>query len=294
MTYKKVIFCLIVLHIITISVGCTSKNMQSSNKTTVAVSILPQKAFVEAVAGDLIDVITLIPAGASPTNYQPSPKEMSAFQDAKIYFTIGVLAEESNILPNIASNNKDIITVHLEDTVDLKYEPRYFKSDHEHVGRDPHIWMSPKRVIVMIEEIRDNLIAIDPENIDTYTNNAKAYIKSLQEIDVSLTDTISKLENLTFIIMHPSLGYFADDYGLEMIALEEDGKEMTASHLEEIIDFAKNNNIKAIFYQSEFDNTQAKTLATEIDGETLAIEPLSQDYIKNLEKIAQLFLATLN
>lgn len=306
---KKYLLYMLNIMFILALVSCTSKDSES-DKLTIAVSIAPQEAFVKAVAGDLVDVVTLIPAGASPTNYQPSPKEMTKFQNAQIYFTIGVPSEVSNILPNVAQNNKEIKIVYLDDVVASSYPARYFSAeadheegavneedgdhDHEHEGRDPHIWLSPKRVIVMINEIEKQFIELDPSNKETYSSNAASFISELEDLDKNLSATISKLENKTFVIMHPSLGYFADDYGLEMIALEQNGKESTASHLQDVIDFSRENNIKVVFYQTEFDSSQAKTLASEINGEVLAIDTLSSDYMNNMNDILKLFTDVLN
>ena len=114
-------------------------------RMVVAVTILPQKTMVEAVAGDLVDVIAMVPAGTSPGNYEPTPMEMESFSKAKIYFTIGVPTEKTNILPEA----KDMEIVDLASIVAEQYPDRLFSSG----SRDPHIWLSPKRAIVIDDEI---------------------------------------------------------------------------------------------------------------------------------------------
>lgn len=278
--------------------GCDSKN--DSDKIKVAVSIVPQKAFVEAVAGDLVDVVVIIPPGSSPANYQPTPKEMIELAESEIYFSIGVNAEEVNILPNIVKDT-NLKVVSLHESVSAVYPDRYFEDehdedehedheDHDHEGRDPHIWLSPKRVIIIIEEIRDQLILIDSANETTYTENAELFIEELLSLDKQLTDSFDGNDEIEFIIMHPSLGYFADDYNLHMHAIEQDGKSATAEGIQSIIDIAKDEQIKVIFYQAEFDSSQAKTIADEIDGKVVEIAPLSEDYLNNMKKMAQAFL----
>ncbi len=284
--------------------GC-GEEVVRNDRLTVAVSIVPQETFVKAVAGDLVDVVTLIPPGASPANYQPSPREMAAFGDASIYFTIDVGAELANILPNVASQNDDLEIVDLAYYVDEVYEARYFgdidehseedqgedkEEDHNHEGRDPHIWMSPKRVIVMIESIRDTLMEADPGNETTYESNADDYIEKLNHLDESIAQSFVDLKGEAFIVMHPSVGYFADDYDLEMIAIEDEGKEASVSHMRSVIDFAREHNIRVVFYQQEFDSTQAETIANEIDGEVIAYEPLSGDYIQSMSGMAEAFM----
>ncbi|MBN2876901.1 MAG: zinc ABC transporter substrate-binding protein, partial [Bacilli bacterium] len=130
----------------------TAVSMSSCNQTTsdnkmiVAVSIVPQAAFVEAVAGDLVDIITLIPPGYSPANYEPNAQTMAELSNAAVYFTIGVPTESGNILPDIDT----IHVVHLETVVSQTYQDRYFGE-----SKDPHIWLSIKRVKVMVQEIAD-------------------------------------------------------------------------------------------------------------------------------------------
>ena len=287
--------------------GCGVKEVASS-KPVIAVSIVPQETFVKAVAGDLVDVVTLIPPGASPANYQPSPKEMTAFSKADIYFTIGVGAEEANIIPNIAEGRSDLDIVALAPVVDAIYPARYFndeeyhededtdeedhedEDDHDHEGRDPHTWMSPKRVQVMVKEIRDVLSSLDPDNASVYEANAESYIESLVALDQEVTEQLSGLVDHRFIVMHPSLGYFAEDYGLEMVAIEEDGKEASVAHLQKVIDYGREHDIPVVFYQQEFDSSQAKTIAKELDGTVISYEPLTDAYIEGIKKLAETFM----
>jgi len=276
------LYILIILLLLTS--GC-NKSSEKVDTLTVAVSIVPEAAFVEAIAGDLVHVVTVIPPGASPTNYQPSPKEMIQLENANVYFSIGVSAEE-NILLNIDATAKDLMVVDLANPVDTLYPARYFQAshpsddkDHHHAGRDPHIWMSPKRVIVMVNTIKDVLIQLDPDHRTTYTENTANYIEALETADTFLK---THLPSKKFITMHPSLGYFADDYNLKMISIEKDGKEATALHLQEVIQTSLDNHITVILYQKEFDPAQAKTIANEIGGRVQSFEPLSKDYIHNL------------
>lgn len=266
----------IIIFLLILLTGCSET---VDDKITIAVSIVPQERFVKKVAGDLVDVVVMIPPGNSPTNYQPSPKEMMDFDSSDLYFSIGVSAEQSY-------DSSDVTEISLSDIVNDIYEDRYF-SDHDESGRDPHIWLSPKRVILMVETIRDELINLDNDNKEIYTSNAGEYIKELNELDLFLKDKFKELNNNSFIIYHPSYGYFSDDYGLEMITIEVDGKESTAKMLENVIDYANENDIKFILYQEEFDSEQAKLVANNIDGTVIKVAPLSEDYIENLRYIGK-------
>ena len=294
MNLKKIILCIVIVLTLIIS-ACKSENLDTSlnaaykDKLTVAVSIVPEETFVTAVAGDLIDVITMIPPGHSPANYEPTPGQMLKFSKSKIYFSMGVPTEEANILPKIDSLNKDIKVVSLSEKVKEFYPERSFAK-----GRDPHIWLSPKRVKVMIEVIKDELIELDPNNKSVYEKNAEEYKLKLDNVNSEIKEILNDVKQQSFIIYHPAFGYFADDYGLIMVPIEEVGKEATSKRLQDIIDFANKENIKYILYQDEFDSQQADTVAEEINGTTINVSPLASNYIDNLREIANKFSEKLN
>lgn len=293
--------------LILLSLFLVSCNQNNNDDIKVAVSIVPQQAFVEAVAGDLVDVKVMIPPGYSPANYQPSPKEMAHLDEAAIYFHIDVAAE-INIVDGI--NSDKIKLVDLADAVDAVYPARFFEDDHDedgdhedgdieehdhdHTGRDPHIWLSPRRVIVMVNTIKDELILLDPDNKATYESNAAAYIAEIQALDQEIRATLENTKTKTFLIYHPSYGYFADDYGLNMVAIEDEGKEATIQGMESIIELALEKDIHVIFYQEEFDSQQAEIIAKEINGVTIQVAPLSGDYIESLQAMVKELKNILN
>jgi zinc transport system substrate-binding protein len=261
--------------------GCSNNEQENvkEDKPIIAVTIVPEQTFVEAVCGDLAEVVVLVPPGNSPENYEPTPMIIEKFSKASLYFSIGVSTEEANILPKAT----DIKTIALQDEVALIYDDRTFESNE----RDPHIWLSPKRVKVMIEVISREMGKLDVANKETYEKNAKAYIEQLDELDKEIKESLDGVQNKKIIVYHPAFGYLADDYSLEMYSLEEEGKESTVMHLQEMIDLAKKENIKAIFYQEEIDSSQSKAFAEEIGGKTVQLSPLAADYIDNLKKMAE-------
>ncbi|HOV70531.1 MAG TPA: zinc ABC transporter substrate-binding protein [Clostridia bacterium] len=268
-----------------ISAGCNT-NMGKNNKLVVAVTIVPQKTFIEAVCGDMVDVVTLIPPGYSPENHEPSPMVMQKFSDADIYFAMGMPVEAASILPKAGGKK----VVRLDQEVAQVYPDRYF-GDGQEDERDPHIWLSPKRVIVMINAIAREMIALDGANRQIYERNAQEYIKKLEALDSEIKEIIINAKSKKFIIFHPSLGYFADDYQLAMYALEEYGKEATPKRMQELIDLAKAEGIKVIFAQAETDSKQSEAFAESIKGRKYVIDPLSADYINNLKDIANAIAA---
>lgn len=283
--------------------GCFSQPVTEKPKQTkpiIAVSIVPQESWLKAIAGDLVDVVTVIPPGKSAETYSPSPQQMIQFSKASLYFTMQVPAEAASILPKARELNEKVRIIDLAAAVREKYpDLKMDESDHEdsHAtaqghnhgpeGRDPHIWLSPKRAILMVEKMASELIAFDPTNKNVYEKNAADYIKQLRQLDQRIQSLLAGNKNKTFIIYHPSLGYFADEYGMTMLALEEHGKEATPQELQKTIDLAKKEKIKAILYQEEMDSRQAKAFAAEIGGVTLKITPLAADYIGAMDQLAK-------
>jgi len=285
MKYIK-FFSLLLCVVILATMLSACKKDSGSTKPIIAVSIVPEATFVSAVCGDYCDVVTMIPSGASPENYAPTPLEIEEFSDSVIYFSIGVPTEENNIMPNVTENTK---VVHLETEVATIYPDLKLGED-----RDPHIWLSPKRVVLMIQIIERELSALYPDQTDIFKANADAFIAQINQIDTEINTILQSTTSKAFIVFHPAFGYLANDYGLTMYALEEEGKEATPQHLQEMIDFAKENNIKVIFYQEEIDASQSDSFAEEIDGKTACLAPLSADYISNLRIMADTLADALN
>ena len=154
--------------------------------------------------------------------------------------------------------------------------------------------MSPKRVITIVREIANKLSEIDPDNADEYRENAEKYCSELSLLDAEITTLLSEKQNRKFIVFHPAFGYFAEDYGLEMYALEEHGKEADAKHLAKMADMAKDEGIKVIFYQGETSGRQAEAFAEEIGGKAVELSPLSPDYTENLRLMAKNIAEAIN
>lgn len=286
---KKALILLIIISLAIVS-GCSVDS--GVDKTTIAVGIPPLAGFVENIAGDNFDIVVLIPAGNSPANYQPTAMEMQQLSEAELYFTLVMPTEEANILPKALDFNDDLNIINLREEVSRVY-PLLEVYGHSHdeedadeleeeLTIDPHLWLSPKRAIEMVKIIERELSLVDSANSELYQRNAAEYILKLEELDEQIKKTVQTLKNKTFMIYHGSYTYFADDYGLEMISLEVAGKQATAAEIQEVIEHAKEENIKIVFYQDEFDDNQARTVADEIDGRVENVSPLSRDYITAL------------
>ncbi|QSX07923.1 zinc ABC transporter substrate-binding protein [Alkalibacter rhizosphaerae] len=318
MTGKKKVGILLLLTAVLMLYGCADSSEKrdplEDDRRTVAVSILPQQTFVEKVAGDRVDVVTMVPPGNNPENYQVKPQDMVALSNASVYFAMGVEAEKAGLLDRVADLNPEMIIVRQDEIVDQAYPHIDYdfhdipgvreegsdleldheeEDDHTHEGRDTHIWLSPKRVQVMVENIRDRLSELDPENKEFYETNAESYLQELRTLDEEIRMAMEELPYKTFLIYHPSMGYFAQDYGLTMVPIESEGKDATASRLRSIIDFAREEDVKVVFYQLEHDKNQAETIAQELGGTVMELAPLDPDYLENMRRIKDVFVQVL-
>jgi len=165
------------------------------------------------------------------------------------------------------------------------------EQDHEEL--DPHIWTSPANAKIMVEDIYEGLVELDPENEAYYAQNRDAYLKDLDALDTRVKEKLEGKEEKNFMVYHPSWGYFAEDYGLNMISVEIEGKEPSAQDLAELVDLAKEKNVKVIFVQAQFSTRSAEVLAQEIGGEVVAVDPLAKDYISNMDNVSDIFARNL-
>ena len=272
-------------------VGCNQVSQeQKDEKMDVIVSILPQKAFVNAVGGEHVNVNELIPPGGSPESYEPKPSDLANVERADIYFRIGYIPFEKSHADKFANLNPNMKIVDTSTNVEL----RYFGENEEEQGVDPHIWLSPMQVKKQIDVIADALSETDPDNSVEYMKNAEDFKKELDNLHTELETKFKELKTNKLMVFHPAWGYFADEFGLEQIAIEQDGKEPTAEQLQHLIDDAREENIKVIFIQSQFNKEIAESIAEEIDAVVVPIDPLSDDYINNSRNVATIITEHLN
>ncbi len=286
MIYKRRMTWILVITVLLMMplFGCQS-DLVNSKKMTVAVSIPPLKAIIEAITGDYVNIVTLIPPGNSPENYEPTPGILKSLEDSVLYFSIGVPAEEAGIKPKVPQLNPNLIVVNLHEQTDEVYPALTMEGE-----RDPHTWLSIKRVKLMVDVMVQQLTEVDPDHAEIYEENARQFQSLLDETNQSVQEIIDRLKSKEFLIYHPALGYFADEYQLTMIAVEEHGKEASIKQLGEIVDYAKQKGIKTVFYQAEHDKKQAEIVAGELGGKTSMIDPLSEEFPQNLLDIANALL----
>lgn len=261
-------------------------NESEPTKDVVAVSIQPQKYLVSKIADTLLDVVVMVPPGASPATWEPTPAQMKSLNYAKIYFRIGHIGFEQAWMGRITEINEGLNVVDLsaQEGIDL-IQVDYQHGDHSHVGIDPHIWLSPSRMEIMARTVYHQLSQLLPEHKAYLRSNYEELQWEIKNADRMIRKELDNYRGRAFLIFHPSLSYFAKDYSLRQYPIELEGKEPTPSHMRQIIDQAEKENLRTIFVQEEFDRRNAGVIADEIDGKVIQINPLSEDWANEVTSI---------
>jgi zinc transport system substrate-binding protein len=250
------------------------------------VSILPEKTFVKAIAGDKVNVSLMVQPGNSPHTYEPKPSQMIDITKADLYFAIDVEFEQV-WLPKFKDLNPNMQIIDLSDNITKIHIHATEHDGHDHEGSDPHIWTAPANVKIIAQNIYNALVKKDPDNTEYYKKNLTIFLASIDETDRHISHILSSLgESRRFMVFHPSWGYFAKAYNLEQIAVEVEGKEPKPKALIHLLKEAKEEKVHAIFTQPEFSDTVAKIIAKELQIPVVKVSPLAPNWSENLIKIA--------
>ncbi|MCD4652377.1 zinc ABC transporter substrate-binding protein [bacterium] len=255
----------------------------------VVVSILPQKFFVEKIAGEYVEVYVLAQQGYNPATYDVTPRQMVFLADADIYFRIGV-GFENSLLRKLSSAVPDLVIIDTRKDIPLRRMAHNQHKHHEKCadGDDPHIWLDPNLVKIQAGTICDALKTILPEHADSFERNVEKFNSELDDLNNRLLLEFKDLDRRKFMVFHPSWGYFADAYGLIQIPIEMEGKSPTARQLARIMDMTKKEQIKVVFVQPQFSRQSADAIASNVGCTVVAIDPLVENYISNMYNVMEL------
>ncbi|CAG9298029.1 metal ABC transporter solute-binding protein, Zn/Mn family [Celerinatantimonas diazotrophica] len=269
----------------------------------VAVSVVPEKYFVEQVGGSHVDVSVIVPPGAEPDSYAPKAAQMKDLAKTQIYFPMGVPFEKA-WQSRIASVNPNMDVVPVYGRICRRQWPEGVGDDDGGSVKtkgypcrpsrgDPHIWMSPVLVRIMAGTIRDTLIAKDPAHAADYRQNYRKFALHIDKIDSEILKALNNPHANEFLVYHPAFGYFARAYGLHQLPIQVNGTDPTPAQLARVINIAKQKQIKVVFVEPQFSKRAAKTIASEIGGQVVAVDPLAADWGKNLVSVAHAFSKAL-
>lgn len=248
----------------------------SGGKLKVAASIAPLADFARHVGGDKVSIILLLPPGASPHTYEPTPRTIQEIATAKIFIKVGS-GFESWADRLVAAANPDIITVDCSKGIDLLTLDGNYGHTHANAHNiDPHIWLDPDICITIVEKIRDAFSVTDPSNAFLYEENAGSYVRELRALDKEIGEAVAKFRTKKFIAFHPAWNYFARRYGLEVIGVIEEGpgKEPTPKHLGNLLDKLKQQDTRVVFAEPQFSPRTAEAIAREAGGKVITLDPV--------------------
>ena len=185
-------------------------------------------------------------------------------------------------------------------------EDEHAHDEHDHGGLDPHVWLSPALAIQEVRNIEKGLAEAAPEHKDAFKANADAYVAKLEALDQEFTDGLKDAKRKDFITQHAAFGYLAKQYGLTQVPIAglSPEQEPSASQMAEIIDFAKEHNVKTIFFETLVSSSVADTIASEIGAKTAVLNPIEglteediskqHDYVALMRQNLEALKAALN
>lgn len=274
--------------------GPVSKD-RADGKLAIFVSIPPQAGFVRAIGGERVAVASFAGEGQDPHQISVQPKQMAALNRAHAYFSVGMPFEkhlveklrEQDDPPLIVDTTAGIKLLRFDEGAhDHGAHDHDDGHDHEHGESDPHVWLAPEKIEQQVKNIAAALKQLAPEHAAEFDHNLAEYLGKLEALDRAISTQMEPLLGKTFFVYHPAFGYFADAYGLYQEPVQTGGQSPTPKALVEFIAHARADGAKIIFVQPQFDRSKAETVAKEIGGRVVPMDPLAEDVLANLKSIA--------
>ncbi|MBA2941955.1 zinc ABC transporter substrate-binding protein [Paenibacillus sp. CGMCC 1.16610] len=278
--------------------GCAAQS-SGTGKLNVVTTFYPMYEFTKQVAGEHADVIALIPAGSEPHDWEPSAKDMKKVSDADVFVFNGIVEGWAEQALASAGNSKRVVVEASRGIAlmeGLPEEEEEHKDEHKESADgkilDPHVWLSPALAQKEVESIVAGLTQADPAHKEDYRRNADAFIAKLKTLDESFRTGLNNVKQKDFVTQHAAFGYLAKEYGLTQVPIAglSPEEEPSPAKMAEIIDFAKQNQVKTIFFETLVDPKVAQTISKEINAKTDVLNPLEgltdEDKKQNLDYIA--------
>lgn len=263
----------------------TNSEPNENGTMSVVVTLLPYKDFVERVGGDRIGEVTdIVPIQAGcGHDYEMTPNQMKVVSGAKLYMAVGAghEFEEAN-LDKIREQNPDMTIVDTSEGISL-----LTISEGEEAGAtNPHVWTSPRNVIIIVRNICTVLVKADPAGKSIYEANRDTFIVELSQLDNETRDALKPYSNRTFCIYHPAWSYFARDYNLAQLSIEEvEEQAPSPRRIQNVIDEAKALNLTVVYRSPADDPSSSETVTEGIGGHVVVINHMAEDYIDNIHNV---------
>ncbi len=270
---------LLFLTILSVAVSCRDNMRQAPDRRVITVTIEPLRYFAERIAGDRFDVETMVPQGGNPETYEPSARQMMNLSHSVLYVKVGSIGFERTWMKKLEQNAPHAIIVDSSDGISMMKT--------ENGIPDPHTWMSTANSLIIAENIYRALVKIDKKDSIYFKKNLENLIDSINHVNSEIRHLVRNAKTRSFLIYHPILTYYARDFGLTQIPLEEESREPSARQMHNIISRAKNERVKVFFVQKEFANRNINAVTESTGADTAEIDPLGYDWQNEMIKVAR-------
>lgn len=238
----------------------------------VVASISPIGDMVREVGGDRVVVRVLLPPGASPHVFEPTPSTVKDISQARLFFGVGAgldfWAEKV-----VKASREHIRIILLTERMKLLHEEG--DHGHRHGTANPHVWLDPLLAMEMVRKIEKTLQETDPQGAHTYRARSAEYIAKLQALDTEIRNAVSAFSIKSFVSFHPAWDYFALRYGLKSVGVIEEspGKEPSPQRLQAIVKAIRHYRIRAVFAEPQLNPKTAEVIAHEAGVKVIMLDP---------------------
>ncbi len=259
-------------------------------KCDVLVSIPPYLYFVNQLTNGELKAESLVPEGANPHLYEPSPKQVAEAKRAKVWIRLNESFEQK-ILRSLQEQNAKLIIVNLAEALTLPSLPSEHGSckhchHHHKDSLDLHFWLSLRLAKDQAKFIAKALCEAFPERTQQIENNLSLLEKKFEETDLLITQELLPFEGQAILVSHPAFGYFCYDYKLKQISIEQEGKDPLPKEISAILQSAKSSSIRTVLTQAQYNNKGALIIAEKLNLPVHEVDPYSENYLDNLLYIA--------
>ena len=287
------------LALLSLGSALLAESTEKQGKLRVFVPVLPYEFLFERIGGDWIEVSAIVQEGDDCHNYYPSPRQITEISKANLIFS-GGLSFESNFFVSVGDGITSPKEIDLLEGLELLEgtcgecesakakggEATDHAHDHEDL-KDAHVWLSPKILLQQAARVATILKQHTPAEASKEIDaNLAALKRDLSTLDAELREELAPAKGSAFYVYHGAFAYFAADYGLEQKAIEIAGRSPSPKQVTAIAKQAKEEGVKVIFVQPQFDQSAAESLADTINGKVQTLDPLEKDIIANLRVIA--------
>lgn len=280
---------MVAVAIVVFVVGCADPAARKI--PVVSVSIEPQRWLLEQIVGDKMEVRSLMGNGGNPEHYEPTFSHLANLEKSVAYFQVGNLGFESAIMEKVQANNPDLPIYCVSDSIRMILDTHHHdhhKDSEECLAYDPHTWSSVKNAKIMAANMLRGMKEVDADNAAYYTRNFITLSHKLDSLDLMLTEKLAPVCGGSFIVWHPSLSYFARDYGLTQLALGMENKELSVEETRSLIDRTRSAGTTVFFIQKDFDRSQAVAITDGLgsDIKLISINPLAYEWADEIQVVA--------